>query len=578
MTAPGPRATGEIAVRHCTVTVVRSGGWSWGPDPRALVDQVVDALPEALRDHFAQQLAGDGPDVEITEPVTVTVRPDGTPAEVRITPAGGAEPPVDASAARPVPFGESFAPARPPWAAPPAAALFRELAERDELDAFLALLPDRSLRVYLLALLAEDDASAGPLFAELARRALLAGTAGALPGHLRATAPGADPNRLLADHAASATREEITGLVRSLSAGPDGPGQPDRAAGEPPRPVGGAPVPCAPGQEVRVCSVLPFLLAGPLARIGYLDAVGPALAGIELAGRAPLFAAALAYKVLGATPRGWRRTEQDRVAAAAFAGLDPPVPEEDLTDFARRARPALPLLDGVLALSVCRGHDPADPLLITGTDDGLLLVDAQGMFPIAWAEDTARLLPYWRTCGRPPVLICEGPLPSGAMRELAAAGVPFTTAVPPLRGDPVTRLPLRPPLWAAGDRPPDPRLAAELPGHAARLADLVTALTVERRAVPLADDGSLERTVTLAAALGLSTIAWTLWRGRETPHPLPALDRFADLDATVRFEADAVRVRVPLGRRHADLLRGGLLTDVPDVVWLAGRTLTFSGG
>ncbi|MFV2121808.1 hypothetical protein ACE14D_26615, partial [Streptomyces sp. Act-28] len=119
---------------------------------------------------------------------------------------------------------------------------------------------------------------------------------------------------------------------------------------------------------------------------------------------------------------------------------------------------------------------------------------------------------------------------------------------------------------------------AGLPELAERLADLVTALVAERRAVPLAPDGALERTVTLAAALGLSTIAWTLWRDRETPDPLSALHRFADLEATVRFESAAVRVRVPMGRRHADLLRGGLLADVPDVAWLDGRTLTFSGG
>jgi hypothetical protein len=37
-------------------------------------------------------------------------------------------------------------------------------------------------------------------------------------------------------------------------------------------------------------------------------------------------------------------------------------------------------------------------------------------------------------------------------------------------------------------------------------------------------------------------------------------------------------VKVPLGRRHADLWRGGALADVPDVVWLGGRPLTFSGG
>lgn len=562
MTEPTVRTTGEIAVHHCTVTVVRSGGWSWGPDPRGLVDQVVDALPEALQDHFAEHLAGDGPDVEITEPVTVTVRtgrrgwsgPGELPFEVQVAPVRVAEvPDDDASAGQPASFEESFAPTRTPWSAPPTAALFTELAERGELDAFLALLPDHSLYAYLLALLGDDDASAGRLLHELARRARPADQGEALGE---------------TDYAASADREEADRLVRSLAARVEGPEQP----------TGGTPVPRARAREVQVCSVLPFLLAGPLARIGYLDAIGPALTGIELAEEAPLFAAALAYKVLGATGRGWHRSEQDREAAAAFAGLDPPVPEERLTDFARQVRPALPLLDGVLALSVCRGHDAADPLLITGADDGLLLVDAQGMFPIAWAGEAAGLLPYWQACGRPPVLICDGPLPPGALRELAAADVPFMTAVRPLRGDPVTRLPWRPPLWAAAHGPADPRLAAALPGHAARLADLVDALTVERRAVPLADDGSLERTVTLAAALGLSTIAWTLWHGRETPHPLLSLSRFADLDATVRFEPDAVRVRIPLGRRHSDLLRGGLLADVRDVVWLDGRTLTFSGG
>jgi hypothetical protein len=39
-----------------------------------------------------------------------------------------------------------------------------------------------------------------------------------------------------------------------------------------------------------------------------------------------------------------------------------------------------------------------------------------------------------------------------------------------------------------------------------------------------------------------------------------------------------VHVRLPLGLRHADLDRNGLLADVPDAFWLGGRTLTFSGG
>ncbi|MFD8553063.1 hypothetical protein ACFV08_16045, partial [Streptomyces fradiae] len=72
---PSGGAGGGITVHRCTVTVVRRGGWSWGPDPRGLVQQVVDTLPERLAAHFGPWLAGGGPDVEITEPVTVTVRP-----------------------------------------------------------------------------------------------------------------------------------------------------------------------------------------------------------------------------------------------------------------------------------------------------------------------------------------------------------------------------------------------------------------------------------------------------------------------------------------------------------------------
>ncbi|MEU6549144.1 hypothetical protein ABZ915_02510 [Streptomyces sp. NPDC046915] len=574
MTAPAVGSTGEITVHRCTVTVVRRGGWSWGPDPRALVRRAVDAVPQALEEHFAEHLAGDGPDVEITEPVIVVVRPGGSGGsggpgrssrsgrdqmsfDVHVVPASVVEVPADAPDAEPESFEEFFATERTPWSAPGTGALFTELAERNELDALLGLLPDDSLRVFLRALLDAGDPSAGQLSAELARRAALrTGPDGALPEPLRGSPPDADLPRPRTRYTASAAHENAV----------------------PPPAAGGSAVPRTTGREAQVCSALPFLLAGPLARIGYLDAIGPALAGVELADDAPMFAAALAYKVLGPTARGWRRDRQDGEAAAVFAGLEPPLPEERLTAFADRVRPALPLLDGVLALAVCRGHDPADPLLLTGADSGLLLVDAQGMFPVAWAGDTARLLPHWQACGRPPVLICDGPLPPGTLSELAAADVPFMTAVRPLRGDPATRLPWRTPLWTAAEGRPDPRLAAALPGHAARLADLVTALTEERRAVPLATHGDLERTVTLAAALGLSTIAWTLWRERETPDPLLALSRFADLEAIVRFETDAVRVRVPLGRRHADLLRGGLLADVPDVVWLRGRTLTFSGG
>ncbi|EMD25713.1 hypothetical protein [Amycolatopsis azurea] len=553
MSAP---TVGEITVRQCVVRVIRRGGWSWGPDPRGLVQRVLDALPDLLAAEFDEHLTGDGPDLEITEPVLLTVRLAALAGlgrssavlslERAVVDGGGPAP-------EPIPLSTSTeSEARPSTSDtvgtsslysasdlvespdPSVTTLFEELSARDELVALLALLPDETVWVYLTALAGESafpptsDPIEGPVvetMAELARRP-------ALP----------EP---------PSTRAELAEMVKS----PQGELSSSVPVGEDVSEGTRVTTTTRSSEETRAGPVLPFLLAGPLARTGYLDAIGPALSGVRLAEDASLFAAALAYKVLGRT-----------AAAAMFAGLET-VP--DLTGFARLVRPALPVLDGVLALSLCRGHDPADPLLVTGVDDGLLLVDAQGLFPIAWAPDANGLMPHWTACGEPPVLVCDSPLPPTCLRDLASAGVRFITDVLPLREDPLTRLPGRRPLWTTGGV--ETRLAAELP--AARLDDLVRALFV-----PLLPARELERTVALAASLALGMIAWQLWREREPPDPVLTLTRFADLEGTVRFTRDVVHVKLPLGRRHTDLWRGGALADVPNVVWLGGRTLTFSGG
>jgi hypothetical protein len=538
-------AAGEITVRRCVVRVVRRGGWSWGPDPGSLVQQAMDALPDLLAARFDDQLTGEGSDLEITEPVVLSVRLGRLSsrlslADMVIDPTAVAVPAVESSPSATVQVDSTDEStvdviSGDAWLAPTPAALFGELAERGDLVSLLALLPVESLRLYVTALL-DDPADEPPavvtesLATELAR-------------HLSLPVP------------VPATRDILAQLVASL---PGVVSEPAAEAGVSRAEV--AETPSSTG-ETRVSSVLPFLLVGQLARTGYLDAIGPALAGAGLVAEAPLFAAALAFTVLGT-----RRTAADNAVAAVFAGLES-IP--DLAGFALRVRPALPVLDAVLALSLCRGHDPADPLLITGVDEGLLLVDAQGMFPVAWAPSVAGLLPHWEACGRPPVLVCNSTLPRSCLRDLASVRAQLVTDVRPLRDDPLFRMPWRTPLWTFGA--PSPRLAAELPAYAERLDTLVRALFVERFA-------ELDRSVGLAGSLALGMIAWTLWHEREPPDPVLALTRFADLEATIRFTPDAVRVRVPLGRRHTDLWQAGVLADVPDVVWLGGRTLTFSGG
>lgn len=565
MSAP---ADGGIVVRRCVVRVVRRGGWSWGPDPRGLLQRVLDALPDLLTAEFGEHLEGDGPDLEITEPVRLSVRLSSrgsggvlTPASLVFESVSGGVSFDSVSVPVPVPMSSSGAADSSTSESsvvrggvpPTLAELFSELAERHELTALLALLPEETVLSHLSVLLREPGSSVpsggpiGVLAAELARRLALpeppATHAGLL--ELLDSRPAASPAASPAAEVGEDTAPDVARVEAATT----------------PRRVG----------ETRVGSVLPFLLAGPLARTGYLDAIGPALSGVDLLGDAPLFAAALAYKVLGAPKRGWRRTPEDDAAAATFAGCES-VP--DLTAFARRVRPALPVLDGVLALSLCRGHDADGPLLVTGVDDGLLLVDAHGLFPIAWSATVDGLVPHWAACGRPPVLVRDSPLPPSCLRDLAEAGVRFLTDVRPLRDEPVSRLPSRTPLWTTGGV--DPRLAKDFPAE--QLAEFVHALFGTHRAVPLAPDHSLEHSVALAASLSLGMIAWQLWRDREPPDPLLALTRFADLEGTVRFTEDAVRVKVPLGRRHTDLWQGGALADVPNVVWLGGRTLTFSGG
>ena len=162
------------------------------------------------------------------------------------------------------------------------------------------------------------------------------------------------------------------------------------------------------------------------------------------------------------------------------------------------------------------------------------------------------------------------------LTALDAAGVEFVTPARPVRGE----------RWrpVAGSRSPrlftNGRTHSFQPPTDESVRNAMDSWEqMQRRPLPgRPTDPALDRGLALAAALALGTIAWELWRLREASHPALALARFGDLEGTVRFESDRVRVRLPLGKRFRDLEAAGFLDDVPGVPWLGSRPVVFSGG
>jgi hypothetical protein len=62
----------DLLIHRCRVRVLRRGGWSWGPVPRALLDQVLRWLPGMLAARF-QVPTGEEGDVEMQEPLRINI-------------------------------------------------------------------------------------------------------------------------------------------------------------------------------------------------------------------------------------------------------------------------------------------------------------------------------------------------------------------------------------------------------------------------------------------------------------------------------------------------------------------------
>jgi hypothetical protein len=169
------------------------------------------------------------------------------------------------------------------------------------------------------------------------------------------------------------------------------------------------------------------------------------------------------------------------------------------------------------------------------------------------------------------------------LNDLDAAGVSFVSDVPPTRHEPwrrirqgVSRL-----GWTNSSEPgsePVLRAARKLTAACDEAEALWRELAVARPGVVRAYSPELDRSLTLAAAVGMGTASWKLWHDAGPVNPQKALQRYCDLDARIRFDRASVVVSLPLGRRHDELGNAGLLAPIDGVPWLGGRRIEFSWG
>ena len=585
----------RVEVRSCTVRVVRRDGWSWGPDPRQLLDGVLAAIPALIADALASAVPT-GVHGEVTRPVQVRVPISS--AQLQAFSRGGL-------AARSGSSGSAMRSALEPVLA---AALRAELDRTDVLHApfepdAIAAAPRQSAGSSVLGLLlrwhgegvladllsrlpgpvllswhdalmhwpassvtAPDAAgvsaaladlsaglASGPVSdlegwwrARLAAMTVIAAATGAATGHpvvLTALDDRFGPRPLPATSAPT--------LDAVSAAPPAPPTSPGHAAARHTDPES-VEIPASSHSRSRsgtgrtgtrqVGAALPFLILVQLSRIGWLDALAAGVGAAGLTQSWPSLAAALAFTVTDEPQEGWRRSRQDLATARAFAGLAEPFAETALPDAARLLAPPL---DAVLGHCLTAGHRIQDPLLLVpaGADDGLVLFDGGGLFPIAWADDLAGLTPWLEAC------------PGSRLLTHPAIG---------------------PISWAGHDSEPEEREPPD-PTRVDRAGLVLTGLRC-RRAFPTGNQPALERSFTLAAGAALASIAWMLWGANDLADPLLALERLASLDAVVDGDAERVRVVLPLGARYFALQQQGLLGEVPLVPWLGGRSVEIAGG
>ncbi|NOT27619.1 MAG: hypothetical protein HOP16_16150 [Acidobacteria bacterium] len=637
----------DVVIQRCTVTVVRRSGWSWGADRRALIRSVTDAVPALVAERLAVLFGDTAEPATFTEPIRVrmTMRLDDLAGRTAITSGPSAVAPawraqldralddaIHAAVGSPgvgaMAPGDAVAATAPVVLAPPRPGPFTEELMRaieswrsaGVLTTVIARLDDPHVRAWIEALASVSgsvDATGGDAAAP-SRKADVS-TLSVTPARVvHSIGTGEPSRRAKVDRAQdepgysdprvdpSDRTEPLPMATRHSASVQFGQAASETAAF--PSAASSEPVPVVPVRgdsgtsaatrdssivdgEARVPSALPWLILGPLRKIGYLSTLRAALEAASLSVDAPLFGAALALKLSPAADRQWSKSAASERLASAAAARDVPISKVELHRFAGRVAPYSALVDATIASAVLAGHEAKDPWIVhrvPGSDDagsgaGFGVVDATGLFSIAWgcgATDVALLVRERSDAG---CIVLEDAADAELMRALEQADVRFFTTARAGRGESWRTVPgASAPTWRTNrPSPVDADMRGWLrraPGFEERLHAIAAEFGVRRVALPRDPGSNLECSLTLAVSVALATLAFALWHAHEATDALLMLQRFHDLDAHVRFTRRAVRVTVPLGRRHRDLLDAGLLADVHDVPWLDGRVLEFAGG
>ena len=311
-------------------------------------------------------------------------------------------------------------------------------------------------------------------------------------------------------------------------------------------------------------SLLPFLMLQPLARHGLLPQTGDAA----------IVAQALALTAAGAGDR--RRT------ARLFANSADALSGAQLVTAARRVSDELERQAAAAGAALLAGHREGMPLLAFESDDGLLVIERDGLAPIAVLTD-GDAAAFGRICTSPIYLPGED---RASLDRLAAALCPGA----PGRGE----------AWATvhgprgwiGATTMEPARAAAAARHVPWLEEGIDRAraswaVLSRPALPVPEAALvglalLRRALGVLAGFALSEIGLALARRDAAswadPDPLLVIERFASLAGEIVVEPRRVTVTLPMGRRFTDLRDAGLLATLAGIPWWPGRRIDFTGG